>query len=243
MSTIHSSCSLIGAFEEKEPREDQAYFPFLQAKSSSSACRIISVCIPCYNEDACSLKRTMNSLQNQKLPKNIKLEVFLAMDGTSQIHQSMRAYLGELFGISLTEGHNENPFVSFPHANTIVVESESQEVDFAKLHCTLLIKRVNERKVNSHLWWLRGHAEASQCEFALATDCGIIFGENSLRLMVERFDSQPNASGLTGFQRVMTSEMQGDGTHEIFADPFSWFLRTLQNFDVEVCERGYYFQT
>lgn len=45
---------------------------------------------------------------------------------------------------------------------------------------------------------------------------------------------QPNCHALTGYQRVMPAQMQGDGTFEICADPMGFFLRQLQSYDFEV---------
>ena len=45
---------------------------------------------------------------------------------------------------------------------------------------------------------------------------------------------QPHCQGLTGYQRVMPAQMQGDGSYELCFDPMGFFLRQLQSFDFEV---------
>jgi cellulose synthase/poly-beta-1,6-N-acetylglucosamine synthase-like glycosyltransferase len=244
MQTLQGKTALVCGFEERKPNEEHPYFSLLRSwnaaivetgtYSKEGPRRVISVCIPCYNEDSTALKRTIESLEKQILPGNFELQVLLALDGTQQIHVTMKEYLHKNFGVVLSTDHEENPFCVLPTANTLIIEPKDPGSISNRLRLALLIKKENQRKVNSHLWWLKGHAKACGCEFALATDCGIYFGENCLRLMVVRFDAQPNVSGLTGFQRVMTSSMQGDGSYEIVVKPFDWFLRTLQNFDVEV---------
>lgn len=214
--------------------------------------RVVSVCIPCFNEDADALKRTIESLQRSYLPRGIRLEIVVAMDGTKQISESMAEYLQLLFGISVTEDDGrKNPFVTFPSAQTVIVEqtagvsgkstlSVNQPVagtsakNNQNSNLSLIIKRTNKRKVNSQRWWLFAHAKDTQCEFAFATDCGIVFDKKCLLLLLERMDREPEISGLTGYQKVMTAQMQGDSKWELFSDPMGFFLRQLQSYDFEV---------
>jgi cellulose synthase/poly-beta-1,6-N-acetylglucosamine synthase-like glycosyltransferase len=222
-----------------EPVETRTYFSSLSARykelqeshDPTEAPRVVSVCIPCFNEEASSLKRTLGSLQRCYLPPNVVLEILVVMDGTQQIVPSMAAHLQTLFGISVfDESPQQNPFMTFPNAQTVIVESVSNE----RLPISLLIKRTNKRKVNSQRWWLYGHAKDTGAEFAFATDCGIVFDRKCLLLLLERMIRQPNLSGLTGYQRVMSAQMQGDGTFEFCADPMGYFLRQMQSFDFDV---------
>ena len=162
--------------------------------------RVVSVCIPCFNEDADALKRTIDSLQKSYLPRGVSLEIVVAMDGTKQISESMAEYLQVLFGISVTEDDaRKNPFVTFPQAQTVIVEQTAgsnrrrstltvkQQPDSKdtenKSNVSLIIKRTNKRKVNSQRWWLFAHAKDTQCEFAFATDCGIVFFPEKKQVM------------------------------------------------------------
>ena len=161
------------------------------------------------------------------------MEILVAMDGTRQIDPSMATYLQTLFGISVeSDDPKQNPFVTFPTAQTVVVENVSSGESRDPI--SLLIKRDNKRKVNSQRWWIYGHARDAQSEFVFATDCGIVFDQKCLLLLLERMIRQPNCNGLTGYQRVMPAQMQGDGSFEIVADPMGFFLRQLQSYDFEV---------
>ncbi|EEC49413.1 transmembrane chitin synthase, glycosaminyl transferas [Phaeodactylum tricornutum CCAP 1055/1] len=255
----HSSWMAKG-YKETSPILDKTYFPFLAARCQElyEQCldeevrstpnlpvrvgrkdfkqRLISVCIPCYNEDASSLKRSLESLRNQNLPPDVRMEILVAMDGVVQISESMATYLSELFGISFKVGHMNNPFERLQRPNTIVVESTVDNNIVLGTHLTLLVKRKNCRKVNSQEWWLRSHAVDSCCEFAFATDCGILFDKNCLLQMLRRSDREPNLSGLTGYQRVMSARMQGDDDFEFFSDPVGCFLRQIQCYDFEVSQ-------
>lgn len=244
--------------KQSTPDRERIYFPTLSARYNellldSPTCpnrqplRVVSVCIPCFNEEADSLKRTIDSLHKQRLPRGFVIEVVVAMDGTGQISKSMSEYLQMLFGINLFETDaRKNPFVTFPSAQTVVVEQTSDlgidnTADLlrkkkAAISLSLVIKRTNKRKVNSQRWWLHAHAKDTQCEFAFATDCGIVFDPKCLALLLDRMDREPGLSGLTGYQRVMPAPMQGDGNFECFRDPWGFFLRNIQSFDFEVCK-------
>ena len=145
----------------------------------------------------------------------------------------MVKYLQKIFGIVVSEDDpRKNPFVTFPEAQTIVVENVSN--GDAREPLTLVIKRTNKRKVNSQKWWLYGHARDVGAEFVFATDCGIVFDRKCILILLERMMRQPNCQGLTGYQRVMPAQMQGDSSFEPCVDPMGFFLRQLQSFDFEV---------
>ena len=237
---------------------ERIYFPTLSARynellldpqtssTTRQPLRVVSVCIPCFNEEAESLKRSIDSLHKQKLPKGFVIEVVVAMDGTAQISKSMGEYLQMLFGINVFDTDaRKNPFITFSSAQTVVVEQTSDlgidnmadllRKKKAAISLSLVIKRTNKRKVNSQRWWLHAHAKDTKCEFAFATDCGIVFDPECLALLLDRMDREPGLSGLTGYQRVMPAQMQGDGRFECFRDPWGFFLRNIQSFDFEVC--------
>lgn len=93
---------------------------------------------------------------------------------------------------------------------------------------SLILKRENQGKANSHMWWIGGHSPACSSEFAFSTDCGIVFSDELLFALIDRLDNNDVISAVTGFQRVMPSEMQGDGKWELFNDPPGYLLRQLQ---------------
>eukprot|EP00977_Amphora_coffeiformis_P005308 scaffold1131_cov161-Amphora_coffeaeformis.AAC.2 len=243
----------VTGFKEMEPRAGLPYFPFLLHRSTThlTTCaiaraidcykpigRIISVCVPCFNEEAASLNRSIRSLSEQRTPEGVRLEIVVVMDGIQQISQSMQDYLGELFGISTQPGASNNPFEFLSGAQTVIVEcvKDSTDSDSSGATLSLVLKRSNKRKVNSQMWWLKGHARDSRCEFAFATDCGIVFDAWCMKKMLERMDRQPNLSALTGYQRVMTAKMQGDSRFEFLVDPIGFFLRLLQAYDFELSQ-------
>jgi len=237
----------VSGFVETEPRPGTVYFPSVAERSRMAkltpavnrpAMRTISICIPCFNEEAASLKRSISSLQKQALPYGVRLEIVVAVDGTQQVSESMDKYLEEIFGITAKRKAKINPFDALPYVNTVIVQAENSQnkTNSANTMLSLVLKRTNRRKVNSQMWWLRSHARDAQCEFAFATDCGIVFDPKCIPTMIERMDRQPNLSALTGYQRVMTAQMQGDSRFECIVDPWGFFLRILQSYDFELSQ-------
>ena len=243
-----SSSWLVQGFHDVSPTDEGTYFRVAACKydstkfdelvvvETSSENRAISVCIPCFNEEAEALKRTLASLQEQRLPSTFTFELVIVMDGVEKMSESMRAHLNSLFGGSLGHANDEDDvFQRLPTAETIVLEAINQShYDLAGSAISLVVKRNNQRKVNSHMWWLGAHAKDTCCELVFATDCGIVFEKNTIEKLLSRLEQDPGLVAVTGFQRYMSSSMQGDGSLELFTDPMGYVLRHIQKFDFEV---------
>ena len=155
---------------------------------------------------------------------------------------SMRSYLTTIFWVVLTKNDHLNPFEMYESTNLITVDakalvpprkasrwesttrdtygpSSSNQRSSPSLGLSLVVKRTNQRKVNSQMWWLRCHARDVRCEFAFATDCGTILDPLCIGLLIECLQNEAGIAGATGFQRGMTPEMQGD-------DPEDYRLRS-----------------
>ena len=175
-----------------------------------------------------SISQRQSSLQaQQKLPSNCVLDVVIITDGMDKMDKSMKKYIGSLFAL------DEVSKSMFPEGMEVgIVEAASAPVNksgtgtIASL--SLILKRENHGKANSHMWWLGGHSPACASEFAFSTDCGIVFSDELLFALIDRLDKNDVLSAVTGFQRMMPSEMQGDGKWELFNDPSGYFLRQLQ---------------
>jgi cellulose synthase/poly-beta-1,6-N-acetylglucosamine synthase-like glycosyltransferase len=257
-----SSQCLVSGVGETMPAHEETYFRVAASKFGSKCIElggktsatkttkrttVISVCIPCFNEDANSLERTLESLKAQKLPKQHAMEVLVVMDGIGKMSESMRVYIQSSFGLSICmadddgSGRTQDPFKRLPSAETVIVEPLNDQIGdtdrggFGSI--SLALKKNNQGKVNSHMWWLGGHAKDLGCEFALATDCGIIFEPTAVWHMLARLERDQGLVAVTGFQRVMTATMQGDGSIELLTDPIGYALRQIQRFDCEVSFR------
>ena len=255
----HTRYFFVQGFTEQEPTAnlEDKYFPIAASKyeqvkvrGGASSSRTISVVIPCYNEEDIALQRTLKSFQEQSLiMPGFRFEIIVVMDGVTKMSESMSVYLQKLFGVRLnSEDRALDPFIQFPETvNTVIVEPISQSMtsldvtnsnqeETFNFGLSLVVKRVNKRKVNSQLWCLASHAIAVQCEYAFLTDCGIVFDKNCLSLLAKRMVSEENLLGVSGFQRGMSAVMQGEGTMEWLKNPVNFILRQLQNYDHEVSQ-------
>jgi cellulose synthase/poly-beta-1,6-N-acetylglucosamine synthase-like glycosyltransferase len=254
-----SSQCLVHGVVETMPRHEETYFPVafskygskyiehgskMSATTTTKRSTVISVCVPCFNEDAKALQRTLESLRAQILPEHHVMEVLVVMDGIEKMSESMRVYVQSTFGLSICvaddddSGKTQDPFKRLPSAETVIVEpldDRAEDNDWYGFgSISLILKKNNQRKVNSHMWWLGGHAKDLGCEFALATDCGILFEPTAVWHMLARLEQDQDLVAVTGFQRVMTATMQGDGSIELLTDPIGYGLRQIQRFDFEV---------
>jgi len=99
---------------------------------------------------------------------------------------------------------------------------------------SLILKKSNQRKSNSQMWWIGSHAAACQGEYLLTTDCGIHFPPKSVQRMMARLDQDECLAAVTARKDIMSASMQGDKPYEMFTDPFSYALRQIQIFDCKL---------
>jgi hypothetical protein len=234
------------------PHPDFNYFPSLAFEPTLATDgitydytqdKVISAIVPCYNEGSAELNRTIRSLFRQRLTKGWRVEVVIVMDGADHISDSMMERLRELFGVDLkSSDENLNPLLAMPSAETIIVEPPDSKtarrrvpaVDGTVGGYTLVVKRHNRCKANSQMWWLGPHGAFINTKYSLATDCGTVFTRTATIHLIRHMDAEPNLHAVTGFQRIMTSEMQGDGSYEIINRPMDFLLRMVQRFEFEV---------
>lgn len=216
------------------------YFPYLaERRHSLSSQRVISVCIPCYNEGKEALGRTIASLHSLKIPPGFYLEVAVITDGMERMSPSMKSYLNDLFGVLGDKTDNEEADYFLDELSLFSGDIETIMVERASINAqdgvslSLILKRNNHGKVNSHMWWLGSHSISSQAEYLFATDCGICFDSKMMEKQIARLESDKHLSAVTGCKQGMSSKMQGDGDAELFTNPFGYVLRQLQRFDFE----------
>ena len=189
-----------------------------------------------------TVDRTIRSLFRQRHMKGWRVEVVVVMDGSDRIDESMGERLHDIFGVTFNTGNEDDPFVKLPGAETIIVEPANWEAAMTRTPAmentiggyTLVVKRSNHRKANSQMWWLGPHGSTLGCRYSLATDCGTVFGRTATIHLIRRLDAEPDLHAVTGFQRIMTSDMQGDGAFEWLNNPAAHILRMCQRFEFEV---------
>ncbi len=65
------------------------------------------------------------------------------------------------------------------------------------LFCSVLIKRDNRRKHNSHAWFLSGFAPAYESDYIFLTDCGTVFSRHALFHMFKELYQHPTWTAAT----------------------------------------------
>jgi cellulose synthase/poly-beta-1,6-N-acetylglucosamine synthase-like glycosyltransferase len=113
------------------------------------------------------------------------------------------------------------------------VSGEDKEIKEEKRPTiTLIVKRDNRRKHNSHEWFLGagGFAECYKNQYLFATDCATLYHPQCIVNLLRYIDSHPDVSVVTGRQRVMSKLQQK--TKESFISLATMF-RAAQCFDYE----------
>ena len=177
-----------------------------------------------------------------------KVELLIVLDGVTAMSTSMGDVLYKMFGVDFnSEDPSINPFLIIPDARTIIVQpaeipstehndgtSRRAVIEGCEGGFSLVVKRENRRKANSQQWWLGPFASKLNCQYALATDCGTYFERTTVLRLIERLDNDITTHAVTGTQRTMPANLQGDGNWELCYHPFHFLLRQLQRFEFEV---------
>lgn len=100
------------------------------------------------------------------------------------------------------------------------------------MRVTLLVKRDNRRKHNSHEWFFRAFSDQMRPDFTLLTDCGTIFDYGCLYYLVKHLQEHERSIGVTGRMRMMSKEMQGVEDEVDKWSVHTW-LRAVQAYDLE----------
>ena len=79
---------------------------------------------------------------------------------------------------------------------------------------SLILKRHNQKKINSHEWGFRAFAQISQCSYLLTSDCGTLFDPKCVRHLFDYMEANEGAVACTGRQRVMSSLQQAEPSME-----------------------------
>eukprot|EP01052_Picozoa_sp_SAG31_P025543 SAG31_NODE_2244_length_6101_cov_2.601133_2_plen_261_part_00 len=143
---------------------EKLYFPRLVNEGRPAGKeKTVVVCVPMYNEEAAVLQNTLGSLHNMTLDPVFVMDVIILMDGVQGSHlpsQSARSYLTRLFGVDWS-GWSEAGSMGGSKEQTTIYESlrtfgsdprGGAADDRNCMRLSLLIKKKNHRKHNSHEW-------------------------------------------------------------------------------------------
>lgn len=117
-----------------------------------------------------------------------------------------------------------NNYVSEVCMNTV-----SQSGDITSLKISLLIKRDNRRKHNSHHWFMKPFCDIYSPEYVFMTDAGSIVAENCLAKLIKYMNSDTNCSACTARMRIMPLTPDQCNT-------YSWrqkYYHTVQQYEYE----------
>jgi len=74
---------------------------------------------------------------------------------------------------------------------------------------SLLVKKDNRRRINSHHWFLNCFAPFYRANFVLLTECGAAFSKGCLLRLTQHLVANPACVACTGRQRVMSKTVAG----------------------------------
>jgi len=104
------------------------------------------------------------------------------------------------------------------------------------LNLTLIVKRDNRKKHNSHEWFLHdkaGFCKALEPEFALATDCGTLFSRSCIANLVDYMQLNEKCSACAAKQCTKSAEMQSSDKNSDAYSMLGRYLRNVQRYDFE----------
>lgn len=221
---------------------------------------IVGVVVPIYNEQATDLRKTLLSIDMQVgYMRSQRIEItphiMLVQDGVSKASQSMKKYLRNMFNLDENQWKREfeSEDNSAPYQTFILQILQNSNVSYVNVNAgyktnnpvnmliTLIVKKDNRKKHNSHEWFLgeSGFMAYYRPKYAFCTDCSTLFHKGCLMKLVDYMEKHPDCAVCTGRQRVMTKEMQGSPEESWFS--VASMLRHAQRFDYEasfVCYTG-----
>jgi len=235
--------------------EFEGYFPGDRPEDVQE--EVVPICVPLYNEDANELVLTLRSIYRmQKMIRvtagleEYRVKVCIIQDGFAVASESFKAAMRIMFPPSKYEDWERRVETALKTKETLtVVLQPPRDINLKHLHCedvladlteadapdelldiTVVIKADNRKKINSHDLFFRGFANHYNPEFVFATDCGTLFDDSCLSILLQRILREDDCVAVTGRQRVMTSAMQPGSEGEGL---WAWILRNVQGYDYE----------
>ena len=100
---------------------------------------------------------------------------------------------------------------------------------------SLIVKKHNQKKINSLEWGFGAFAQTSVCKYVLTTDCGTIFDPKCVYHLFNYMEANEDCVACTGRQRIMTAEQQANPNKNDKSDSLSEsLLRRIQLLEYEV---------
>ena len=210
----------------------------------------VATLICAYNEEWYALQRSLeslavipskNSLFEPAICSNaMSMDVAVAIDGVEMLKPCMREYLKEIFGPDIpVDVDKEGNALAWPEIKEdgMLKPSEICIVN-RRTHrghlLSLILKRHNQKKINSHEWGFRAFGQMRQCKYILTTDCGILFDSKCIFHLYRYMEANEGCVACTGRGRVMSAEQQANPNHEHKNDSIvESMLRRVQLYEYE----------
>ena len=164
------------------------------------------ICI--YNEEDYMLQRSVNALQLLEPTPLVLLDVMICVDGIAAMHPSLKVLLRHMFGASIPVEESQWRALADPNQETFVANRMTPGGGLL----SLLLKRNNHKKVNSHEWFFRSFGHPDFCSYGLCTDCGTVIPPLSLQTLYNHIDKHPMCIAVCGWQRIMSLEQMAPPT-------------------------------
>ena len=158
------------------------------------------ICI--YNEEDYMLQRSVNALQLLEPTPLVLLDVMICVDGIAAMHPSLKVLLRHMFGASIPVEESQWRALADPNQETFVANRMTPGGGLL----SLLLKRNNHKKVNSHEWFFRSFGHPDFCSYGLCTDCGTVIPPLSLYRLHRHMDTHDMCIAVCGWQRIMSLE-------------------------------------
>ena len=233
---------------DTRPDSGGSHADFFAADGVVRASVATIICV--YNEEWHSLNRTLQSLGAAPHPNGnfdvtisdeaIPMDIAVVIDGVVMLQPCMRKYLEELFGKIPTlnlDKEGKSGSWDYVKENGKVIPAETcivnKRTKSGKLF-SLVVKRQNQKKINSHEWGLRAFAHVNHCKYILTTDCGTLFDPECVQNLFKYMEANESCVACTGRQRIMTAEQQVDPNHQGRIDTVEEsVLRRIQRYELE----------
>lgn len=228
--------NLTGKYVGERPVQGGGYFRTVQVATDKHK---IAVIIPFYNEEWDQLESTLSSLlQCERFLPNYVFTYFLIQDGWEKAPKSMQSKLKLMFPHNTYWDELDNKqldagsHISYVFETVVDQRTSRTTIPGTNLqqYITLLVKKDNRKKHNSHEWFFSEHGFCGRmdAEFCLATDCSTLFAERCVERLVAVMNREEGCSVCTGRQVVMTAKQQKSKDSLI-----EWFYRAAQCYDFE----------
>ena len=138
----------INFFEEIVPKHNIEYFKFNRQIEGKSYPSSIATAVVFFNEEGFAMEKTIKSLERQQKIEEEGQDLLLVGDGMKHMTSSMATFLKSIFPQAPIH------LKDWPDwANTCIVNSISR-VNWTQGRISLVLKKTNLRKWNSHEWHL-----------------------------------------------------------------------------------------